>query len=538
MWYFTGACFVISLVLQFVTGTYFKRLVYMNISLHAVIEAAGALLAFVISYALLSSRKLKRGPTHSDRRAYALTGMGVLDVFHAISDIGNTFVWLHSIAVFTGGVFFSMALLPEFLYAKFRKGWPLISLILVFGVVTFSLTKPQHIPAMLINKEFSPEAILLNVGGGILFYLGAIYYGYAWRQTRKVDDIFFILFCLLIGTSAVMFQQSSVWDISWWAWHFLKIIAYSSILWFVFLSQNNLITDLTEAKTKLETFNVELEEGIKMRTQELYQKNLEITNSINYAQKIQTALFPNKKHLPDELQDSFFIYKPKDTVSGDFYIYAKKNGHTIVAVVDCTGHGVPGAFLSIIAHNLLNEIILVRDIIKPADILRELNNRLRETLRQDENDTKDGMDIAVVVIAPEATHLQYAGANRPLYIFRNKHTDLMDSDMISFSAHYKLQEIKANKCAIGGFTPHDQSFDNHILSINKGDTFYLFSDGYADQFGGKQGKKLMTRQFKELILHVQSSGMNGQEKLLNEFFENWKGMYEQVDDVLVIGVRV
>jgi serine phosphatase RsbU (regulator of sigma subunit) len=114
----------------------------------------------------------------------------------------------------------------------------------------------------------------------------------------------------------------------------------------------------------------------------------------------------------------------------------------------------------------------------------------------------------------------------------------MDSDMISFSARYKLQEIKANKCAIGGFTAYDQSFDNHILSINKGDTFYLFSDGYADQFGGNQGKKLMTKQFKELILHVQGSGMNGQEKLLNEFFENWKGVYEQVDDVLVVGVRV
>ncbi len=255
-------------------------------------------------------------------------------------------------------------------------------------------------------------------------------------------------------------------------------------------------------------------------------KNHEITDSINYAQRIQQAILPNKKDIQESIPESFVLFKPKDIVSGDFYFFAKQNKTKFIAAVDCTGHGVPGAFMSMIGWEKISDA--VEQTKHTGDILKLVNKGIRTSLHQsnDEDSTRDGMDIALCAIEQTATGtgLTYAGANRPLWIIKN--------------GTRQIDEIKATKRAIGGFSEEEQNFENHILELVKGDSFYIFSDGYADQFGGEKKKKLTTKKFRELIAEICHLPMAEQEKKLDNFIENWKAGNEQIDDILVIGVRV
>jgi len=253
-------------------------------------------------------------------------------------------------------------------------------------------------------------------------------------------------------------------------------------------------------------------------------KNKDITDSINYAQKIQDAVFPAKEIKYKLFPDAFVLFKPRDIVSGDFYWFGEKNGKRFIAAVDCTGHGVPGAFMSIIGNHLLNEIILERGVLQPAEILNQLHKGVCNSLKQDEQKTKtpDGMDIALCCF-DENEKVQFAGAHRPLYLI---------SDGV-------LKEIRSDKFPIGGTDSHrDRKFTNHNLTLKKGDAIYISSDGYADQFGGTSGKKLMSKNFKELLLANHNLTMPEQEKVLDATIEKWRGDREQVDDVLVIGIRI
>ncbi len=254
------------------------------------------------------------------------------------------------------------------------------------------------------------------------------------------------------------------------------------------------------------------------------EKNKSITDSINYARRIQQAKLPKKEDIYFALPDSFVLFKPKDIVSGDFYFFKKKGQSIFIAAADCTGHGVPGALMSMIGSEKLT--VAVKSTEDTSEILHRLNKGIKKSLGQSDNidSTKDGMDIALCSINTQSRIIKYAGANRPMWIVRNG---------CKF-----IEEIKPTKKAIGGFTENDQHFDTHKIQLSQGDTIYIFSDGYADTFGGEFGKKMMLRRFKEVLLEIQSKPMSEQERLLESFLENWKGELEQVDDVLVIGVRL
>jgi serine phosphatase RsbU (regulator of sigma subunit) len=276
----------------------------------------------------------------------------------------------------------------------------------------------------------------------------------------------------------------------------------------------------------------EIEEKSKI----IEQKNIETEQSILYAKRIQFAILPPVQEINLHLPAHFILYKPKDIVSGDFYFFSHqyvnqnaKNGEVILAAVDCTGHGVPGAFMSMVGNEKLKDAVDTTPA--PGKILQELNKGIKSALRQsgDANSTRDGMDLSLCAIPaylnghPE-TNIRYAGANRPLWLIRKDAKE--------------VEEIRATKAAIGGYTPDGQLFEEHEVRLNKGDTFYMFTDGFADQFGGPNRKKLMTKKFKDILVSIQHLPMPEQQKHLDHFIEDWRGDTEQVDDILVIGVRV
>ena len=285
-----------------------------------------------------------------------------------------------------------------------------------------------------------------------------------------------------------------------------------------------------ERKKILENQKEDLEKMVVLRTEEVVLqkaeielKNKDILDNLLYARRIQDAMLPEIHLIYENLRESFIIYMPKDIVSGDFYSFTHKDGKIILAAADCTGHGVTGAFMSMIGSSVLNQIINEKGITQPSLILNNLNTGITEALKQRENDVTDGMDIALCTFDMEKMQLEFAGANRPLWIFRNG----------------EFIEIKPDKLAIGGFRIlRDASFTNHQMKLQSGDSIYLFTDGFADQFGGPFGKKLLSKQFREILSSIQNLSMSEQEKKLADVFSKWKGDVTQVDDVLVIGMRV
>lgn len=256
----------------------------------------------------------------------------------------------------------------------------------------------------------------------------------------------------------------------------------------------------------------------------LEQKNQEISDSINYAKNIQRSLLPDPEQLSKVFSESFVLNLPKDIVSGDFFSLAHKGEKAYLAVADCTGHGVPGAFMSMLGTDKLTQAIQDSATGMPGEILSLLNHAVKSSLHQHDQKmlSKDGMDIALLCFDNVQQKVWYAGANRPLWIVRNG----------------AIVEYKPAKAAIGGTTPDTFLFPDNAITLEKGDVLYLFSDGYADQFGGVKGKKLMTRHFRELLLHAYQQPFELQREFLLGKLKEWQGNFEQVDDILVVGVRV
>lgn len=250
----------------------------------------------------------------------------------------------------------------------------------------------------------------------------------------------------------------------------------------------------------------------------------DITDSIEYAKHIQIALFPDKITLQKTLKQGFCLYKPKDIVSGDFYWVAQVENKSLIVCADCTGHGVPGAFMSIIGINFLNEIVFNENILKPSEILNQLRKRIIKTMIQAKKieESKDGMDISLIVIDNDEMMLEYAGAYNHLYYIRD----------------HMLDSIKADRMPIGISDKAIAPFTNHAMKIKTGDLFYMFTDGYADQFGGSLRKKFRIGSLRELLLDIHEKEMPEQKRILHETFINWKGQQQQVDDVLAIGIRI
>jgi sigma-B regulation protein RsbU (phosphoserine phosphatase) len=269
--------------------------------------------------------------------------------------------------------------------------------------------------------------------------------------------------------------------------------------------------------------NVKYAGEIETQRKVLEEKNTEITDSINYAKKIQQALLPGEDEFKTHFQEAFVLLKPKDIVSGDFYWMTEKSSKLFYATADCTGHGVPGGFMTMLGISFLDEIVNEKGVLEPAQILNELRERIIVALKQTgiSGESKDGMDIALCCIDKKKNILQYAAANNSIYIIKDE----------------KITEYKPDKQPCG-FSHETKSFTQHEIKIEQGDSIYSFTDGFADQFGGPKGKKFKYRQLEDLLLSNYSLTAGEQSNILANTFDKWKGELEQVDDVLIIGVKI
>ena len=287
----------------------------------------------------------------------------------------------------------------------------------------------------------------------------------------------------------------------------------------------NRLKELNELKSQqnelLEIQVAERTKKINLQKEELEEKNKEITDSISYAKRIQSAILPSDSELKDNLREGFVFYRPKDIVAGDFYWMEKIEDKVLFAVADCTGHGVPGAMVSVVCFNALNKAVREHKLIDPAKILDKTRDLVIETFsHKSEEQVKDGMDISLCCLDIKNRVLQFSGANNSLYRIKND----------------ELIEVKADKQPIGVYE-NKQPFTSHTFEVNEGEEIYLFTDGFADQFGGIKGKKLKYRLFREKLLEISGLPMQDQEIKLNSFFDEWKGNLEQIDDVCVMGIR-
>lgn len=293
-------------------------------------------------------------------------------------------------------------------------------------------------------------------------------------------------------------------------------------------------TDITQLKlyeTKIEQQKAEAEKqrNIALKQKDtLEMKQNELFGSIRYAKRIQTSMMPKPKQILRDFSDSFILFLPKDIVSGDFYWYHRIDDKYFIAAVDCTGHGVPGAFLSIIGSHLLNSIVIHNGIHHPAEILKHLNRKIKISLKSTEfsDQNNDGMDIAIAVIDKNAHSLEFAGALRPMYLYSGNEFVELKGDKIPITSN------------ISGTTAPNNNYTNYEHKFNPGDQFYIFSDGIIDQFGGDDGKKFLTKRFKNLLENIKTRPMKEQKELIKKSLEDWRGSkYDQIDDILVIGIR-
>jgi serine phosphatase RsbU (regulator of sigma subunit) len=321
--------------------------------------------------------------------------------------------------------------------------------------------------------------------------------------------------------------------------------------------QAEALVTLADKNKLMDTMNHQLEIQVKERTSELnYQKEeselktKEILSSIEYALRIQEAILPCKELVKSVLPDSFIFYKPKDVVSGDFYFVEKtttKSGNelSLFAAVDCTGHGVPGAFMSIVGNSYLRQSINEQHVNSTGEVLDFLNQGVCHTLRQDMSNStvRDGMDIALCAVDYENQLLYFSGAKNPIFIVRDSKIDSIietkRDPITNRDESLYLNVIKGDSHPIGTHIGDSlKPFSTHKVNLKKGDVIYVFSDGFADQFGGEKGKKYNIKHFKKYLLSISQLPLNKQQELIEKEFYDWKQDFEQVDDICVIGVRI
>ena len=303
-----------------------------------------------------------------------------------------------------------------------------------------------------------------------------------------------------------------------WKREDLKITIDSALEVYNLKSQNkHLIDDLKEA-------NRTLEQKVNERTRQLEQQRMNITDSIKYASRIQRALMLPSEELEKILPSHFILNKPKDIVSGDYYWVSQKNNKLIIAVADCTGHGVPGAFMSIMGINFLNEIVNQSDTIVANEILNELRAQLIKSLGQTgrRDEAKDGMEMALCIVDPENRKIQFSGAFRPMYLIKDE----------------ELIVIKGDPMPIGKYNETEVPFTNKEVKFNENDMIYLFTDGYVDQIGGLDRKTFKSIQFKKLLKEIHYKPLKEQKSILLEEHGIWRAGQEQIDDIMILGVRL
>jgi len=433
------------------------------------------------------------------------------------------------------------------LFSKRKTRFIIITMLCLGAFAVWFFDKDYGVNSILVLDMLVPlEAVIVT--------LIAMFRKVPGARIVGIGVLAFCLFILIIFSATIIFGNININD-NTPAGAFFVLLIFAAVLSMPFsmslylswkfaavnrdlkkqLGQVQVLSDKTleqerETKRILEDQKEMLEQEVVARTAEVRAqkevielKNKSITDNINYAQRIQSAILPDIKLIYKTLSQSFILFLPKDIVSGDFYAFAEKNERVYIIAGDCTGHGVSGAFMSMIGSSLLNQIINEKGISQPALILSSLNGAVIDSLKQTENESHDGMDISLCSFHLADKELQYAGANRPLWLVR-------DGECIVY---------QPDKFPIGGLqVARNRIFTNQTVQLQAGDTLYIFTDGYADQFGGTLNKKLMTAKFKEMLLSIQYMSMREQENWLKQYFEQWKGHNEQVDDVLVIGVRI
>ena len=348
-----------------------------------------------------------------------------------------------------------------------------------------------------------------------------------------------LIFCLKIGISPIYAQTQYCTTTDYLSSDYINYILLNKegpswigankaiLLYVIFITL--IITLLLIYLKKIRRENKEREliaKQILQQKEELTVKNKNITDSINYAKRIQSALMPADKFFKTIFPNSFVLHIPKDIVSGDFYWLNKVGDRAFVAAVDCTGHGVPGAFISIIGVELFRNITDIEGIKQPSQILTSLNNAFQKIFHDQELISfRDGMDLAFCSFDNKNMKLEYAGALRPMYLIRDNN----------------IYEYKGDRFSVGLNKPDENKatgFKNHEIPLQDGDIIYIFSDGYVDQFGGPEGKKYKYRRFRHLLLAIHKLSMAKQHEYLEKSILNWKGDLDQVDDILVIGIRI
>lgn len=338
------------------------------------------------------------------------------------------------------------------------------------------------------------------------------------------DYVFFVKSKNILGTEGqeikIAFTVLPPWYRTYWAYALYAL----AVLGFVYLIIKLNVKRLREQNIKLENIITERTKEIHQQKLEIEHKNQEITDSINYAKGIQDSILPGINEIRKAWSDLFVFFQPKDIVSGDFYWFKQlSNEEFLIACCDCTGHGVPGGFMSMICSDKLHDA--AKQTTDPGRILFLANNSIKETLRQqNEGKSKDGMEICLLHVNTKTRKVKFAGANRPLWVY---HQDTKG-----------LSEIKPNKASIASFTEFNYQYDTHETQLNAGDCLYASTDGYADQFGGQAGKKYMSKNLKSMLIQLSGEPMEQVGKKLESEIKTWMSRYEQVDDLLVIGVKL
>lgn len=407
-------------------------------------------------------------------------------------------------------------IIPSWIFGSMIS-WMIISTVLVIVIVTYRAIKNQK-----------PGAKILGIGLGIFaLFLFAIISFVFYTKHLSFSGIW-IAILIIVALLSIPISMSI-----YLAYHFSLI---NRNLSYKLLEVEKLSAQtLAQEKEKQEILSKQkeiLEIQVAERTKEVVEqkkiieeKNKDITDSIMYAKRIQDAILPSEEQIKKMLPDSFVFFKPKDIVSGDFYFFAEAETKVIVAAVDCTGHGVPGAFMSMVGANHLKRIVREQGITDTSRILDELHKQVLLSLNRDitKRDSKDGMDVAIISIDKSKKEVQFSGAVRPLYYFVNG----------------IFNEVKGERYSIAGVKEiGSDPYASTTIAVTEPTTFYLFSDGFADQFGEKEGKKLMSKNFRKLLASIQNKTMEGQKHFLEKFFDEWKGCQEQMDDVTIIGIRI
>jgi serine phosphatase RsbU (regulator of sigma subunit) len=511
----------------------------------------GMLLLFAIYHLFIFFNK-------RDDFAYLIFGLMCLDIVLRIIYTSGMFIDFFTYNNYNRIGFYSWglsgSLIITFFYFLYKKEiikivvmiFIFVALILLLIASLVSANGISKLDKMLVYYAFAVFIFLLSYAlirtiirkreGSILAYLGSLI-----LFATAIHDYFFAMGKIIgfgkymteIGFgSFVLFQALNLGKT--FSYSLKKNISLNAELEFQNANLEAIVNSRTKTiedqKRSLEEQNKSLnlqKTEIQKQNEDLFQKNKEITDSINYGKRIQSALLTPETYISELLHENFILYKPKDIVSGDFYWIKQVNQYIIVAAVDCTGHGVPGAFMSMLGLSFLNEIIQRREITQANQILNELRSQVKYSLRQhgQRDESKDGMDIALCVIDLKNKLIQFSGANNPLYVIRE------------INGSPEFIEIKGDRMPIGFYHGLDKTFTNHELRIEMGDTIYIFTDGFIDQIGGKKRKKFLSINFKNLLLENYLLSMHEQKVTLDETIQEWMDGQPQTDDILVIGIR-